>query len=143
MNEYLKIIKKHSDDISAFPMFFAFNNEQFEKGMKKLGLEKTDTSKICSFNGGGYLRKTDSKRLMDMFTAHRKEMSDAIAADKTGEEFIRIMFEYELSNHEYSYTMDDEPTINALGLTYEKIEKSESLKNGLQLAKNNVMMVDY
>jgi len=136
MNDYLEMTKKHADDIAAFPMAFAFNNEQFKTAMEKLGLTEKDTDQVCSIFGGGIIKKTDIQKYRDMFASHRKDMADAIAADKTGGDFILAMFEYELSNHEYGYTLDDGDTLEALGISYEDLEKSDPLKNGLKLAKN-------
>ena len=44
------------------------------------------------------------------------------------------MFLYELQNHEYSYTGDYTEAMDALGITFEDLEKKPALANGLQLA---------
>lgn len=38
-------------------LFWAFNNDQFKKGMEKIGLNEKDTDKILSIGMGGYIRK--------------------------------------------------------------------------------------
>lgn len=130
-NEYLELKKKHENEINAFPMAFAFNSEQFAEGMCQLGLSPTETNKIEFFGGGGFYRKTDEKRLYEMFDRHNKEIEDAIAADATGQGFIYKMFLYELCNHEYGYTRDVEETLDSLGLTEEDVYENECLKHGL------------
>lgn len=49
-------VKKNPfDDFDG--LFFAFNNQQFAKGMRKIGLSETETDKIVSIGAGGYLLK--------------------------------------------------------------------------------------
>lgn len=135
MNAYKALKDKHQKEVNEFPMFFAFSNEQFDEGMKKLGLDPKDTDKIYKLGStGGFYRKSDSQALRDMFARHRKEQADAIAADKTGEGYIFDMFDYELANHEYGYTWDMEPALDALGLTIEDVRADERMKNALKKA---------
>lgn len=135
MNKYTEIKNRHAKESETLPIFFAFNKAQFEKGMIKCGLEITDTDKIFKTAGGGFYKKEDSQIIKDHFIRQEKEMADAIESDKTGEGFIFDMFNYELGNHEYVYTMDDTDTLEALGITYKDIKESEALANGLRLAK--------
>ncbi len=138
MNEYVALKQKHQDEVNAFPMFFAFNQKQFEEGMKELGLEPTDTDKIYKLGRtGGFYRKSDSDALHDMFARHVKEEADAIAGDPTGDGYIYQMFNYELANHEYGYTWDPEPTLDAVGMTMEQIEKDPRLLHGWKKAVKN------
>ena len=138
MNAYLTLKQKHQDEVNAFPMFFAFNQIQFDEGMKKLGLEPTDTDKIYKLGRtGGFYRKSDSPALQEMLSRHIKEDADAIASDPTGDGYIYQMFNYELANHEYGYTLDPEPTLEALGMTMEQIEKDPRLLHGFKKAEKN------
>ena len=132
--DYLNLKKKHEDELNDFPMVFAFSNKQLEKGMKELGLSLDDTDQICATGAGGYIKKSDSKNLSDMFTRQSNEMSEAIKADTTGNGFIFQMFDYELSNFEYCITRDMEPTREALGLSVEDIEQNPNLLHGLKMA---------
>lgn len=132
MNEYLQVKDRHSEEFNSFPIFWAFNDKQFEEGMEKFGLKPTDTDKIYKLNGGGYYKKTDSKALRELLTRHENEMSYAIANDKTGEGFIFDMFDYELGNHEFSYTGSTEDTLDALGLSKGDIKQNKALAVGLR-----------
>lgn len=135
MNKYQELHSKQQAEVEAFPMFFAFNQRQFEDGMKSLGLKPTDTKKIYKLgNTGGFYRKSDSTAFHDMFKRHRQEMEDAIAADPTGDGFIFDMFDYELANHEYNYTHDPEPTLDCLGLTMEQVKADSRLLHGWRKA---------
>ena len=132
--KYLELKQRQQKEVNEFPFGFAFSNEQFKDMMKKFGLKEKDTDKIYSIGAGGYIRKTDSEAMHDMFKRHRKEIENEIKNDKDGTGFIYEMFRYELSNHEYCVTYDIEPTLDALGLTLEEINKNQKLVKGLKKA---------
>jgi hypothetical protein len=131
MNEYLKLKRQHQKEVNEFPMFFAFSNKQLEEGLKKFNVTKEE---ICSIGAGGFMKKTDSILFKNMFKKHRAEMDESILGDKTGEGFIKDMFQYEMDNHEYSYTGDIEDTLDSLGLTIDEIINNPALKRGFKLA---------
>ena len=136
MNAYMEMRNRHQQEFNAFPMKFAFSDKQFEEGMAEFGLSPDDTDKVYSFgNTGGFYLRTDGERLYEMLTRHEKEMSDAVAADPTGEGFILDMFNHELADHEYVVSHCIDSTLDALGLEPEDIEKDPRLQHGLKLAK--------
>jgi hypothetical protein len=131
MNNYQEMKAKHKKEVNAFPMFFAFNNRQFEEGMKKLGLEPSETNKIYKLGStGGYYRKSDSTILKEMLDRQEAEMKEAMK----DADFVYNMFYYELGNYEYNYTCSVTDTLDALGLTYEEIENNKLLLEALQKA---------
>lgn len=135
MNQYRKLKQRQQDEVNAFPMKFAFNDKQFKQSMEELGLTEHDTDKVYSIGAGGFIRKEDSKAYGELLRRLDEEMQAAIDSDKTGEGFIKDMFLYELNNHEYSYSYDLDPALDALGLSYSDIENSPSLSHGLKLAR--------
>ena len=141
-NQYKELRDRQQAEVNAFPLMFAFNENQFCEGMKKLGLHPTDTHKISSIGAGGFCRKADIPALNKMFRRHRKELWDGITADKTGQAFIYDMFIFELNNHEYIYTGDVQDTLDSLGITSEHLLKISQLKKGLQLACEKIMQCD-
>lgn len=134
MNTYIEMKKRHQEEINAFPIQFAFNQEQLAEGMIKLGLKPSETSKICTVYGGGFILKSDKEKLIDLIKRHKKEQKDAIAADKTGEEFIYEMFDCELGNHEYNYTGDASDALAALGISWEDLKNNSCLRHGFEKA---------
>jgi hypothetical protein len=123
---------RQEDEIRVFPMFFAFNDEQFAEGMEQLGLAADDYGSVTPLGSSGcFCRRSDAPALYEMFDRHEKELADAIAGDKTGDGFIYDMFMYELSNHEYSYTGELDDTLDALGLTEDEVYASQALRRGL------------
>jgi hypothetical protein len=103
-NHYQELRDRQQEEVNAFPMFFAFDQRQFAEGMRRLGLRPSDMNQVYAIAGtGGFYRKSDAPKLHEMFARHRKELEEAIAADKAGDNFIYEMFLTELSNHEYGY----------------------------------------
>lgn len=135
MNRYLLMKEQHQKEINAFPIYFAFSDKQFVEGMRKLGLDPSDTDKIYAFGGtGGFYRRSDVDELEHMMIRHCQEMQDAIASDTIGDKFVFDMFQAELSNHEYNYTGDISDTLEALALTYDEIQANPVLKKALKQA---------
>ncbi len=138
-NMYQNLKNKQQRQFNEFPIFFAFSDEQFKVGMKKLGLEEKDKDKICFIGAGGYIKKENKKQFEELFECFEKEKKQAIEQDKDGTGFIKDMFYYELGNHEYIITYDLSDTLAALDLTIEDVEKSNTLKKGLKLAKKQYL----
>lgn len=139
INQYKELKKKFQKEFNKFPVFFAFDNKQFQEGMEKLGLKENEIDRIVSIGAGGYIRKTDIKKYNKMFEKRNQEFKNAIKGDLTGEGFIKQMFRYELANHEYCFTHDLSDTLEALDLTIEEVNSSKALKNGLKMAKTEYL----
>lgn len=137
MNRYFELKTKQQEEFNSFSMMFAFNQVQFDEGMRKLGLEPTDRSEVLNLGGGCYMKKADSDKFHEMFAIHKNEMKQAISEDLTGDGFIFDMFNYELANHEYNYTLDVTDAIESLGLTEEEINNDKRLFKGLSKARKN------
>ena len=107
--KYLELKRKQQKEYGEFPIFFAYNNQQFVEGLKKLNAEKKD---IVSVMGGGFIRRNDAEKLESMLTRFCAEM-DELLKDK--EALIEALL-YEMANHEYSYNWDVNYAVQALGL---------------------------
>jgi hypothetical protein len=116
-------------------VMFAFNDEQFIAGMKKLGLETDEMDKLYSMGAGGYYKKTDAPALKEMQLRWAKEIEEAVAGDLTGTGYIYDAILYELGNHEYSYTGDEWPALEELDITKEMLETDERFSTALHLAR--------
>ena len=139
-NQYVELRDRHQAESDAFPFGFAFSQEQFDKMMvERFNLLPTDTDKIYSIGGGGYIKKTDLAAMVEMFDRFTAEMKNAIAADATGNGFIYDMFVYELANHEYMITMSSDDTLDALHLTWEEVKADPRLSHGLKKAKKYIL----
>ncbi len=136
METYTQLKDRQRRELDDFPMVFAFSNEQFKEGMEKLGLTVNDTDKIYSIHGGGFILKTDSKKLANMYLRHGKEFDNAVKSDIDGKGFIFQAFMYELANHEYCITYDVTDALQALGFTMEEVNSNPIMKEALSLAKS-------
>ena len=130
MSKYTSLKSKHQNEIDAFPFGFAFNQSQFNEMMEKWGLTPDDTDKIYKIGGGGYIRKTDADAMHEMFDRHEAERKEAMKDD----DYLYQMFNYELANHEYSYTYDLTDTLDALGLTIDEINADPKMADALKRA---------
>jgi hypothetical protein len=116
MNKYTTLKEKHAKDITEFPMFFAFSDEQFERGLKDL---KVKEDEIIGIGMGGIIRKRDKQKYLDLIKRHYEEEKEA----REDDEYVYQMFRYELANHEYSYTYDWTDTFDSLGLEFDKLDE--------------------
>lgn len=131
MNKYKQLRDQQSKEFHEFPIFFAFNDKQFEEGMKSLNLKASDIKKVYKLSDtGGFYRKSDAAMLREMFARHDQEMREAMKDDS----FLYDMFSYELANHEYGYTHDLFPVLEACGLTYDEVTNDQRLHDALRNA---------
>lgn len=121
---YLELKQKHQKEFNEFPMFFAFNQKQFDEGMKTLGLKPNQTNKVYSFDGGGFYRKSDSTTLIEMLKRFDREEKEAMKDDN----YVLEMFEYEMGNHEYGYTHSDMKVLDACSIDVDEFENNARLK---------------
>ena len=138
MNQYADLKRRQQEEFDAFPMQYAFSNQQFAEGMAALGLTPADTDKIYKAPGNGFYRREDGPRLKEMMDRFGRELREAIAGDQTGDGFIYEMFLYELESHEYGYTGDPEEALDALGYTWEQVQEDTKLLNGFAKAHDKI-----
>lgn len=141
MNPYTTLKTKHQKEVNNFPLGFAFSEQQFNEMMAKWNLTPEDTDKIYSIGSGGYVRKCDADAMHEMFDRHAQEIETARTENK--DDYLYHMFNYELANHEYSYTGDLTDTLNALGLTLEEINANPQMDEALQRAIKHQMETDW
>lgn len=121
MESYIDMKRRHQAEFNAFPSFFAFNNNQFETGMRELGLEVYDTDKIYKGAAGMYYRRSDSVKLRDLLRTLAEELEVALK----NKDFLREALQYELDNHEYPVTLDPEPALSALHLSFDRLTREQ------------------
>lgn len=141
MNPYVTLRNKHQKEMNAFPLGFAFSDKQFAEMMAKWNLSPDDTDKIYSIGGGGFVRKCDADAMHEMVERHTKEREEAIRENK--DDYLYHMFDYELANHEYSYTGDLTDTLDALDLTLEDIIADKRMDEALKRACKHQMEMDW
>lgn len=80
--------------------FFAFNNEQFYEGVEKFNL---GGQKICDAGHGLYGTKEGIKNFLDQYEKIEEDIKNNCDPQD--------VYDYELWNHECSYTNDDTEAI--------------------------------
>lgn len=132
---YTQMKNRQQKEFNAFPIQFAFNDDQLADGMKALGLAPEETDKVIGIGFGGFVRRTDLDAFHEMQDRHPKELHDAIMSEKNGKGFAYDAFLTELENHEYCITGDEMDAVCALGLGFYDIAKSRPLMKALSNAK--------
>lgn len=128
--EYLDLQKRHQEELEAFPIAYAFNDEQLERALEKLGAKKEEC--VTVFGHGDIVKKENAKKLIAMLERQREEMLQRIRDDV---EFAEAAFRYEMDNHEYAINWSgDEDVLGVFGITFEKIN-SWSLQMAYESAR--------
>lgn len=125
METYRQMQARHQKEMNDFPIAFAYDEKQFNDGMNKLGLDPSETDKVVSVFYGAFIRKEDHPALMEMFERHTREERDAFVRNE--DDWAYHAFRYELANHEFSYTGDYEPALEACGFTLEELKQYPDL----------------
>ena len=86
-------------------------------------------NKLLKFGSGSFILKDRKKDLENLVSSNKKELREHLK----GEEFMLDALRYELSNHEYSYSGDIYPALDALFLKLEDIP-SEILREAKRMA---------
>lgn len=141
MNAYVELNNRHQREMNTFPLGFAFSDKQFNEMMESWGLTPDDTDKIYRIPCGGFIRKCDSEAFNEMVERHAQEREDAIRENK--DDYLYHMFNYELANHEYSYTGELDDTLDALGLTMADINADVRMVDALHRACKHQMEMDW
>ena len=136
---YQELKQKHQEEFNAFPIHFAFGQEQIDAKLKELGLTHENyQDHVTGIGAGGFILNKDKDAYIEMCCRHRKEVMECRAADKNGDGFLYDMFHSELVNHEYGYTTDPTDAIAALGLTIEEINKNPAMVTALDKAMKDI-----
>lgn len=115
---YLNLIEKHREELSNFPIAYAFNDQQLKEALEKLGVSSVKEC-VTIFNHGDIVRKGDADKFIDMLKRHSQEVKDALIAD---EKFAEAAFRYEMDNHEYAINWDgDDDVLNCFGMDYDDL----------------------
>ena len=122
--KYLDMQKRHQDELSNFPIVYAFSDKQLEEALEKLGAKKEECVTVAGC--GDIMKKTDVPAFLDMMKRHRKELHEAMR----DVEFAYSAFLYEMDNHEYAINWSgDEDVLACFNMEWEDIREL-----GLQLA---------
>ncbi len=125
METLQELKKRHEQELNTFIdnyVFFAFNNEQLEEGLKKLNCSKND---VIGFVAGGIILKNKVADYISLSKRHKSELTKKAKEDKEAQ--IKLLV-YELGNHEYGYTGDPTDAIKSLGFKVSKTVLNKAIE---------------
>ena len=112
-NEVLKKYNKNylEQEFYNNNIYYAFSENQLQEGMRKLGAK--DTDELTSiFGAGDICLKSKVKELVTWINSQSQERVKWLVS--LTEEEKEIIIEYEIGNHECTYTWDIEPVVDLL-----------------------------
>lgn len=137
MNQYEELIKSKEQEQNKYPFIFS-DLAEMENELAKRNINKEDIKYYFSENHF-YIIQTHVDKFNEIAERYEKEIERRIEQDLTGEGFIKDMFKTQLKNYEYGYTLEADDAIERLGYTLEEIDRNTRLKNGLDLAKREIL----
>ena len=115
---YLDLQEKHREEISNFPIAYAFNDEQLKEALEKLGAKSIDEC-VTVMESGDIMKRENAKPFLDMLKRQLKEVQDLLLSDM---DIAEAAFLYEMDNHEYAINWSgDEDVLRCFGLDEEEL----------------------
>ncbi len=126
---YLDLQKKQQEEMTVFPIAYAFNAKQLEEALVKLGATKDEC--VTYMGHGDIMKKSDAPAFTAMLERHLAEIREAMK----NEEFAVAAFVYEMYNHEYAINYDgDADVLAAFAMDEDDLDKLD-LKNAYKRAR--------
>ena len=132
-NNYAEMLDFNRQEVEAFPLFYAFTDEALNEGMQRLGVDNFND--ICKVGWATFIQKTDFNAYVEMIEQQQARKEEAFKDDS----FLKNALIYELFNHEYSYTLEPESAIEALGFQMQEIENNKRFMKILKQAEKYVL----
>lgn len=126
--KYAELKQKHSEQLSQIPFFAAFDKETFNKKLKDLGLT---ISEVASVGYSCFLPLKDKHLWINHWQTVEREMTEAMQND----DFMIDAIRYELGSHEYCYTWDYQPALDALSLDIDDERVEICLKKAIEIVR--------
>ena len=139
MNRYREMKVAHQDEMNDFLSkyaIFAFSPEQFEEQKKK---HVSEPGGYVHIGYGCNLLKSRVHEFEALAARHKKEIAEALADPETGAGFAYDMFRHELENHEFSYTLEEDETLEALDIDRAELIRNAMLREALKKAKQDIL----
>ena len=130
--KYCDLKLECSNRVNDVPMKFAFNDEQFERGARELGV--VDKSELVSIGMGGFMKKTDTHLFEKAMDANEKEIQEFLSAD----EGLMDALIYELGNYEYCITYDPTDALGVLDVSLDDARVFEIFQKAKKIYLDSV-----
>lgn len=131
---YLDLQKKHQQELSDFPIAYAFSEQQLQEALVKLGAESKEEC-VTIFGHGDIVKRENAKPFLKLLERQTKELKEAMK----NKEFAEAAFLYEMDNHEYAINWSaDEDVLACFNMSFEDLRKL-GLENAYRRARNQHM----
>ena len=131
---YLDLQKKHQQELSDFPIAYAFNEQQLQEALVKLGAKSKEEC-VTVFGHGDIVKRENAKPFLKLLERQSKELKEAMK----NKEFAEAAFLYEMDNHEYAINWSaDEDVLACFNISFEELRKL-GLENAYRKARNQHM----
>lgn len=116
---YLDLQKKHQEELSNFPIAYAFSDQQLEEALVKLGAKSKEEC-VTVFGHGDIVKRENAKPFIKMLERHTQEVKEAMK----NKDFAEAAFRYEMDNHEYAINWSgDDDVLNCFGMNFDDLKK--------------------
>lgn len=116
---YEELKDRQREEFNNFPIAYAFNKQQLQEALDKLGAESIMEC-VSVFGHGDIVKKENAMKLVEMMKRHDQEVAEAMK----DYDFAVGAFLYEMNNHEYCINWEgDENVLGCFMLDFEKLEK--------------------
>lgn len=119
--------------------FWAFSEEQLQKGLKEFKLDNVPREELGQYlnglPGGGFLLKSKSKEFHKIIHQKNKVRRKYLNVYKN----LVKAFEYEMGNYECHYTGDYTKSLYVLGFDLAAFRKNKKVRKAYFEAKNNII----
>lgn len=126
---YLDLQKRQQEEMTDFPIAYAFNNKQLEEALAKLGATKDEC--VTYMGHGDILKRSDVPAFRAMLKRHLAELREALK----DEEFAVAAFVHEMYNHEYAINYDGDADVLAAFAMDENDLDELGLRNAYKRAR--------
>jgi len=128
---YLDLLDKQREELNNFPIAYAFDDNQLEEALKKLGATKAEC--VTIFGHGDIVKKENAPKFIAMLKRHTQDVKDLITNDK---DIAEAAFLYEMDNHEYAINWDgDDDVLRCFGMDYDDLVEA-GLEDAYRRARN-------
>jgi len=98
---YQEYREKRQKEFDELPIFYAFNDKQFEEALAERGLTLNNLDQLYKLPAGGFYLKKDHEKIKAFF-----EQPDQLPELMKNFDFAESAFYYEMCNHEYIYNWE-------------------------------------